>query len=186
MEYNLRNCVHRRQVSKSKKNRSSRFLHQLSSFQKKLSFQIFDLQKVGQGHGVQLSRRCPSMANINLQKLTYACLRQREPFQRYQHLKCLNLKSMSRSWSTTFVIPSVDGKRQHLSHLSTSLFTFCLLSYDLCERLQRTDTQTHIHRNGQGHGHNYVKSHICLNAITASLVTERSLDVCREARVEMT
>ena len=31
-----------------------------------LTFQMFELQKVGQGHGIYISQCCPSMANIKI------------------------------------------------------------------------------------------------------------------------
>ena len=33
-----------------------------------LTFQMFDLEKVGHGHGVQLSQWCNLLANINIHK----------------------------------------------------------------------------------------------------------------------
>ena len=37
-----------------------------------LTFRIFDLQKVGQGNGEQLSQSCPLMANVEITKVVLA------------------------------------------------------------------------------------------------------------------
>ena len=54
MEYNFRNDAIRWQISKSIKVVRSIFALALT-FSEMLTFQMFNLQKVGQGHGVQLS-----------------------------------------------------------------------------------------------------------------------------------
>ena len=89
-----------------------------------------DLQKVGQGHGVQLSQLHHSMANVkNLQIFPAHCCA--SSFQTYKHFKLLTSKRKSKLQNAIFAIRTFDAKCQNLQMSPTH---FCASSYNFRDK----------------------------------------------------
>ena len=78
----------------------------------KLTFQIFNLKKVGQGHEEQFSQCCPSLANIEINNISWIC----QPALSISEIFTFQFfifKSRSMSWSTIFVMENIKIYKNH-------------------------------------------------------------------------